>query len=301
MWFKNLLVFRFKKPFEQTVEQLEDQLQEFSFTPCGSQDISKIGFTKAFGKHGHTLVHSSQNQHLIAVTKEEKILPASVIKEALEEKVAHIEQAEARSLHKKEKDSLKDEIIHTLLPRAFSKRATTKALILPQHDLLLVDASSASKADEVLSLLRKAVGSLPILPAQYNSAIEAKLTEWLQQGHAPTPFEMLDEAELKAEMDDGGIVKFKQQALTEDEVLAHIEAGKQVHKVSLSFADSTQFLLQSDGAIKRVKFSEDMRSENQDSEDPAARMDADYSIMCAELGALMAALFEALDVADIHD
>ncbi|GLS82956.1 recombination-associated protein RdgC [Paraferrimonas haliotis] len=294
MWFKNLLVFKFKKPFQLSDEQLEQKLQDFAFQPCSSQDISKIGFSNALGKHGKTLVHSADAQFLVSITKEEKIIPASVIKESLEEKVNQVEQTEGRSLHKKEKDSLKDEIVHTLLPRAFSRRQTTRAVILAKQDLILVDASSATKADEVLSLLRKAVGSLPLVPVAYTSPIQTTLTQWLTQGHAPHPFALLDEAELKLESEAASTVKFKNQGLTEDEVLAHIEAGKVVHKLALDYADSTRFVVDLDGAIKRVKFSEEMRTEHQDSEDPAARLDADFSLMCAELSALLAALFEVL-------
>ena len=58
MWFKNLQVYRFTRPFELTAEQLETQLEACAFTPCGSQDISRFGWTRPFGKLGHTLTLS---------------------------------------------------------------------------------------------------------------------------------------------------------------------------------------------------------------------------------------------------
>lgn len=145
MWFKNLTLYRFNKPFSIETEALETALADFTFSPCGSQDVSKFGFSNALGKKGSTLVHSANNRHLICVTKEEKILPAQVIKESLEEKVAQIEDEENRKLAKKEKDALKDEIITSLLPRAFSRRSQTRALILPELEMILVDSSSATK------------------------------------------------------------------------------------------------------------------------------------------------------------
>lgn len=33
MWFKNLQIYRFTRPFELTVEQLETQLEACAFTP----------------------------------------------------------------------------------------------------------------------------------------------------------------------------------------------------------------------------------------------------------------------------
>ncbi|ASJ96107.1 recombination-associated protein RdgC [Shewanella marisflavi] len=296
MWFKNLTVYRFNKPFSVDTEALEKSLEDFTFSPCSSQDISKFGFSKALGKLGHTLVHSAENRHLICATKEEKILPSQVIKEALDEKVAQIEAEESRKLAKKEKDALKDEITTTLLPRAFSRRSQIHALILPEIEMILVDSSSATKAEELLALLRKALGSLPVIPMSFKTPIESQMTEWLKSNSTPAPFEMQDEAELKSDSDEGGIVRFKQQDLTENEVLAHIEVGKQVHKLALHFGQSIAFVLQSDAGIKRLKFSEEFRAHNDEvgNEDPLARLDADFALMGSELIALMNSLVEVL-------
>ncbi|MEI6859359.1 MAG: recombination-associated protein RdgC [Shewanella sp.] len=296
MWFKNLTVYRFNKPFSVDTEALEKSLGDFTFSPCSSQDISKFGFSNALGKQGQTLVHSANNRHLICVTKEEKILPSQVIKEALEDKVAQIEAEEDRKLAKKEKDALKDEIVMTLLPRAFSRRSQIRALILPEIEMILVDSSSAAKSEEFLALLRKAMGSLPIIPLSFKASIESQLTDWVKTNSTPAPFEMQDEAEFKSDSDEGGIVRFKQQDLTEAEVLAHIEVGKQVHKLALHFGQSIAFLLQSDAGIKRIKFSEEFRAGNDEvgTEDPMARLDADFALMGSELIALMNALVEVL-------
>jgi recombination associated protein RdgC len=296
MWFKNLTVYRFNKPFSTDIEALETALEGFTFSPCSSQDISKFGFSKALGKLGQTLVHSANNRHLICATKEEKLLPSQVIKEALEEKVSLLEEEENRKLTKKEKDALKDEITTTLLPRAFSRRSQIKALLLLDEQLILVDSSSAAKAEELLALLRKALGSLPVVPMSTKTPIEVQMTEWLKQGNAPAPFTIQDEAELKSAADDGATVRFKQQDLSEEEVLAHLETGKQVHKLALHFGQSIAFVLQSDAGLRRLKFSEEFRAATDDvaGEDPLAKLDADFELMSSELVALMLALVDAL-------
>ncbi|BDM65367.1 recombination-associated protein RdgC [Shewanella sp. NFH-SH190041] len=303
MWFKNLTLYRFNKPFSVDADTLEKAMADFCFSPCSSQDISKFGFTNALGKHGQTLVHSAGNRHLISATKEEKILPSQVIKEALEEKVAQLETEENRKLTKKEKDALKDEITTTLLPRAFSRRSQIQALLLPEQQLILVDSSSASKAEELLALLRKALGSLPVIPVSFATPLEVQMTEWLKNGSAPAPFTIQDEAELKAIADEGGIVRFKQQDLSEEEVLAHIETGKQVHKLALHFEQSVAFLLCSDASLKRLKFSEEFRAGNDEvgNDDPLARLDADFALMSGELVALLTSLVHALGGLESND
>lgn len=286
--FKNVIAYRFNKPFTVDAAALESAMEDFKFTPCGSQDISKYGFTNALGKHGQTLVHSAEGYHMVAVTKEVKMLPSSVVKEALDAKVELIEQAEGRKLPKNEKNELKDEVIQEMLPRAFTRQSVTRALIMPESQLILVDSSSYSKAEELLALLRKAIGSLPVIPLSYETPVESTLTEWLKAGAAPLPFEMQNEAELRC--DKTGIAQFKDQDLSEDEVLAHIATGKQVHKLALSYGQSISFIACSDGSLKRIKFGEEFMALNDELDDVAARLDADF-IMCAkELGGFMDSL-----------
>ncbi|WP_163933455.1 recombination-associated protein RdgC [Paraferrimonas sp. SM1919] len=300
MWFKNLLIYRFKETVAIDPDSLEHSLQEFKFSPCGSQDVSKIGFTKAMGKIGHSLVHSANNNHLICVTKEDKILPAAVIKEELETKVAEIEERDARPLRKQEKDALKDDITQMLLPRAFTKRSQTRALIMPEAGLIMVDASSSNKAEEVLALLRKALGSLPILPLNYVEPVDVQLTSWLEQGYAPSPFTIGEEAELKSLSEDGAMVKFKNQVLDDDEVTAHIKAGKVVQKLAMTFGESSDFIFAHDCSIKRLKFTDLIRGENDllGNDDPMARLDADFALMVGELASLANALNQALGEVD---
>lgn len=288
--FKNVIAYRFNKPFTVDASTLESAMEEFKFTPCGSQDVSKYGFSNALGKHGKTLVHSAEGYHMVAVTKEVKMLPSSVVKEALDAKVELIENAEGRKLAKKEKDAIKDEVIQEMLPRAFTRQFVTRALIMPESQLILVDSSSYSKAEELLALLRKALGSLPVIPLSYKTPIESTLTEWLKTGAAPLPFEIKQKAELTSDVKGGGVAQFKDQDLSEDEVLAHIATGKQVHKLALNYGQSMSFIACSDGSLKRIKFADEFMALNDELDDVAARLDADFILCARVLGGLMGEL-----------
>lgn len=292
--FKNIITYRFNKPFSIDAESLEAAINDFKFTPCGSQDISRFGFTPAFGKLGKILVHAAEGYLMVAVTKESKIIPAASIKERLNDKVELLEQSEGRKLSKKEKDALKDEIITEMLPQAFTKQSATKALILLEQQLILIDSSSASKAEELLALLRKALGSLPVIPINYKNPVESNLTDWVKSGFAPSPFELQQEAELRG--NESEVAKFKNQDLAEDEVLAHIENGMQVHKLALKFGQSMTFVMCSSGDLKRVKFSEEFTSGNDElgNDDPAARLDADFVLFSAEIKRLINELSDSL-------
>jgi DNA recombination-dependent growth factor C len=74
------------------------------------------------GKFGSTLTHAASGHILLCALAEEKMLPGTVVKEMLAEKVEAIEFEQGRALKKKEKEALKEEIMHTLLPRAAPAR-----------------------------------------------------------------------------------------------------------------------------------------------------------------------------------
>lgn len=296
LWFKNLMVYRLSRDITLTADVMERQLAEFSFTPCGSQDMAKTGWVSPMGSHSDALTHVAEGQIIICARKEEKMLPASVIKQTLETKINKLEAEQARKLKKTEKDSLKDEVLHSLLPRAFSRFNQTMVWIDTVNNLIMLDCASAKKAEDTLALLRKSLGSLPVVPLTFEKPLELTLTEWVRSGQTPAGFALMDEAELKAILEGGGVIRCKQQDLVCDEIANHIESGKVVTKLALDYQERVQFVIADDASIKRLKFADTLREQNDDidREDVGQRFDADFILMTAELTALTTNLIDAL-------
>ncbi|KAA8726253.1 MAG: recombination-associated protein RdgC [Ewingella americana] len=297
LWFKNLLVYRLSREVSLSADEMEKQLSQFTFTPCGSQDMAKTGWVSPMGSHGgDALTHSHNGQILLCARQEQKILPSPVIKQELQAKIEQIESEQHRKLKKTEKDSLKDEVLHSLMPRAFSRFSQTFMWIDTVNGLIMVDAASAKKAEDMLALLRKSLGSLPVVPLTMESPIELTLTEWVRSGETPAGFTLQDEAELKAILEEGGVIRCKKQALVSDEIATHIENGKLVTKLAVDWQERIAVVLADDGSIKRLKFSDVIREQNDDidRDDFAQRFDADFILMTGELAALIQNLVEAL-------
>lgn len=294
--FKNAMIYRLNRDVTLRADVMEKQLALQLFSPCGSQDLSKTGWVAPHGGKEQPLVYTADGQLLVCARKEEKILPASVIKQALEERVNRLEADQQRKLKKTEKDALKDDVLHMLLPRAFSRFSQTYLWIDPQNHLIIADCASAKKAEDVLALLRKSLGSLPVIPLTLENPPGLTLTEWVRTGSTPQSFQLLDEAELHATLQDGGIIRCKKQELVCDEIAAHIEAGKIVTKLALDWQQRIQFILADDGSLKRLKFSDELGEQNDDihREDPARRFDADFTLMTGELTTLLENLINGL-------
>ena len=106
MWFKNLMSYRLTKPLDWDLNGLQRQLSACEFHPCGSQDQSKFGWTNPL--KGSELLYFSVGKHILLVAKkEEKMLPANVVKRELDERIESLEQKENRKLKKTEKQTLK--------------------------------------------------------------------------------------------------------------------------------------------------------------------------------------------------
>ena len=285
MWFKNLYFFALTREYTHTQSDLETKLAENTFTPCGSTELSHFGWVNALGKHGNAIAHIANNDILLCARKEEKILPAGVIKDQLEEKITLLENEHARSATKKEKEQFKEDIIFELLPRAFSRYTDTHGYISPENNIIVINASSRGKAEDFLALLRKSLGSLPVTSFSPEISVDETMTVWLTDTSFIGNFQLGMEAELNALGDDGAIIRVKNQDLTSDEIKTHLDAEKYVVKVALEWDESLSFVLCDDLAIKRLKFFDVIYEQNEDidNDDVLAKLDADFVLMAGEI------------------
>ncbi|ECS9575932.1 recombination-associated protein RdgC [Salmonella enterica] len=295
-FFKNMLIYRFSRDFNIDIDSLDKKLELFRFSPCGSQDMAKSGWFSPLVQYSDVLYHAVNNQLLLVIRREEKIIPKQTIADEINKKFSTLEQEQGRRLKKTEKDSIRDEVLHSLLPRAFTKNSLVRIWINTAAGFIVVDTSSIKRAEDSLALLRKTLGSLPVVPLTMENPIELTLTEWVRSEAAPSGFSIGDEAVLKAILEDGGTGQFKKQDLACDEILTHIEAGKVVTQISMEWQQLISFTLSCDGILKRVKFADQLISQNDDidREDVVQRFDADIMLMTGELSNLISDLTAAL-------
>ena len=132
---------------------------EAEFTRCQGLDWSSEGFAAPV-PFSPELVFPADFTLRVALKKEEKVLPAGVIRDILEEKIAEIQNNEARNVGRKEKQELKEQITDDLLPRAFTRSSRTEAVFNTRHGYLLVNNAASTKAENILTKLREALGGL---------------------------------------------------------------------------------------------------------------------------------------------
>lgn len=294
MWFKNLRVYRLSQAFEHSPEALAEALALKPFEPCGKQEMFRDGWVSPLGRHGKSLVHSANGYIMISAKRQEKVLPAAVINEYLEEKIIQISQEEGRAVGRGERTNLKDEIVFSLLPNALTKSQVQFAYIAPNEHWLVINASSAKKAEDFLSLLRDVLGSLAVIPLVTKNQPMQTMTRWLENSDLPKGFALGDECELEAPKDEGRIIRCKKQDLTASELINHIHTGMLVKKLALIWQESIEFIVDHELGIKRLKFSDEILDKVNDRhpDSAAEEFDLDFSFMTLELKGFLTALTE---------
>lgn len=296
MWFRNLLPYRLDGEWTLSPGALEAQLAKRPLLPCTGLTAQSQGWVSPRENHAQ-LVHGHGRQMLFALGTETKLLPASVVKDAAKEKAADIERRMGFKPGKKQMRELREQIMSELLPKAFAKRRATRVWIHPEAGWLVVDTSSLKRGDEVLSALRDTLGACPFFPMESAQSPMSCMTTWLAKGDAPGKFSLDQDCEMKSGGDDPAAVRFAKHGLEGEDVRRHVKDGKSVTKLGLTWNDRMRLVLADPGVVRRVRFEmiEQDRAENEPTGGNAdEQFDADFALMCGELGQMLDDLLDSL-------
>ncbi|WP_395790975.1 recombination-associated protein RdgC [Aquimonas sp.] len=294
MFFRNLTLFRYPTSINDSFENLEEALAPHVLKPVGSLELSSRGFVSPFGRGDTVLSHRIGDAVLLTLGGEDKLLPGSVVNDALSAKLDHIRETEGRNPGGRERKRIKDEVLTDLLPRAFARSSRCSAYLDLQLGWAIVDSSSRKNAENFVSAVREALGSFPAVPVNAESSPRALMTAWIAGEPLPDGFVLGDECELRDPVDSGAIVKCRRQELEADEVREHLKCGKQAFQLALIFEERLSFVLGEDLVIRKLKFLETVTESLEQGERDSQRdeVDAVFVLMSGELRILLKRLEE---------
>jgi recombination associated protein RdgC len=290
--FKNLTVYRIGPEWPAAVAAMEESLGKARFVPCGASQPLSAGWVEPRGIAHGPLVEAVGGQLLLKLMVEQKMLPGSVVKRRTEELAQQAEQASGRKPGKKQTKELKEQAVLELLPMAFTKQASINVWIDPKHRLLMIDASSPSKAGDVVTLLVKALDGLAVTELQTASSAAVAMSEWLVSGEPPAGFTIDRECELKSVDEMKSVVRYSRHLLDTDEVRQHITGGKVPTKLAMTWNDRVSFMLTDTMQIKKLSFLDVVFEGHKPDKDEA--FDADAAIATGEMSRLLPDLIDAL-------
>jgi recombination associated protein RdgC len=290
--FKNVIVYRLGADWSATLAQVESALDSARFVECGPSQERSIGWIEPRGEAHGPLVEAVGGQWILKLMIEAKVVPASVLNRKVKDQVDHIETTTGRKPGKKEKRDIKEDLKLSLLPMAFSKQAAVTVWIDPSARLLVLDVGSQAKADEVVTALVKSLdGFAPTLLNTLTSPTVA-MSGWLVSQEPPAGFTVDRECELKATDESKAVVRYARHPLDNDEVVAHVQGGKQASKLALTWDSRVSFMLTESLQIKKIAFLDVVMDGVSDRKNEG--FDTDVVLATGELGRLIPDLVAAL-------
>lgn len=290
MWFKQVTPFRLPELPEK--RYLDESLGNSWFTEPQGLDWFSEGFTHptAFSE---TAVVEVEKTMLIALKREEKVLPSAAIKHKLDEQVVKIQTAEGRNVGRREKHELREAIIDDLLPKALIKSSRTYGLFAGEW--LFVDTANRRKAENMLTKLHEALGGLPAQHLVTRQSPASLMTNWLLQGEAQGRFVLDSDVTLVGAGDVAPKVKISRKDLTAEDVVQHAKNGMKVTELGLVWNDRVAFILTQDLTLKRIQWLDVVQEEAEGSCDDAESMAyATQLLMAAALSVILGELVDLL-------
>jgi recombination associated protein RdgC len=236
-------------------------------------------------------VHAYGQHWLIAFGVEKKLLPASVVNQHAKNRVTQIEQMQGYKAGKKQIRDIKEATVIELLPRAFAQRHKTYAWIDALNNRLILDTSSAHKAEEFIEVLLKTVQGITLAPLDTKISPSSAMTRWLSGDDLPSIFTVDRDCELQGMSDEKETIKYTHHILEAEETARHIRAGKKAIKLAMTWDSKISFVLQDNLQLRRIAPQDILKESTESAEELFV---SDFTIMTGELSQLIIDLIEAL-------
>jgi recombination associated protein RdgC len=292
MWFKNLQVYRLPVKWAMTAASLAEALVSQAFTPASSSELLRQGWAPV--RDSGDLVHAVNGQFLLKLVTEKKVLPAKAVKQRAAEMADKLEEEQGFRPGKKAMKELTERAADEMLPRAFTVRSHVNVWIDPVNGWLVVDAASASKADDVIKLLLKAVDKLPLESLRVQRSPVGVMTAWLQDDEAPYNFTIDQDTELRATGESKAAVRYVRHSLDPEDVGRHIKAGKQCTRLAMTWNSRISFVLTEQLSVRAIKPLDVIKENEAITYSDDERFDNDMMLMTGELAKMLADMVEAL-------
>lgn len=322
MLFKTFTPVRLSAKRPLTLAVLKAALEKRPFVPCDNSQMVSSGFVPPVPKASEDLVHrvtggDGTEYLLVSMMTESRLLPASVVKKALQERCEALFKVTGKYPAKKEKSLLKEEVTRALMPRAFTRQNETRALFALKNGWLFVESSSNNKTDEFVTRLVGALDFLPVRRFQTQQALPVAMVTWLNNCDAPEHMTVDRDCELKSP-DSGAAVRYAHHNLDSPEVRKHLAEGKLPVSLAMTFDSRVSFVLDHRLVFKKVTFelsaprmsmpadapvgqgfaAETLPPENRAADDAAAAetadVDANVLLVASDYVAILAAIAEDL-------
>lgn len=285
---------------ELSKDSVDYDLTAGAFAPCAPTEPSTVGLVPPATEMGEGLSLWSDQDCLLSVQFEDKVIPTDALKRRVEAMAKDLEANTGRKPGSKARKELKEQALHELLPTALTKRTKVPVWISVGTSMLCVGTSSQARADRIVSMLVKLIDGLAIGLMSPARLPTNAMGAWLMEGEAPAKFTLDDSLELRGQDERKSVVRYERLSVDSDEIREHLKSGKAPTKLAMTYDDRVSFVLTDTMVLQKIELL-DLVFEGDTGQHESQTL-ADLAICAGELKQLIAALIEELGgLLSFHD
>ncbi|MGL4449317.1 MAG: recombination-associated protein RdgC [Shewanella sp.] len=171
---KAMMLYFIRDGFNVTYESVSQAVEQCRLKGLESSlgGIKAMGFVPVMAGGDAPLVHTvggfaanpDAGGFCLKVGMEARVIPSDCVRRKLKSEIDEIQKREVRFVRGKEKHELEMNIIEAMAVNAPIRYRELSMMVLPSKQLMAVFTSNSADVDDMTYLLRRALGSLPIMP-----------------------------------------------------------------------------------------------------------------------------------------
>ncbi len=295
MLFKSFMVFQITQCPAINIEKAQQALEAES-APLNISALEQLRWMSPFGYGHEALAHSIGDNILLCAERAQKVLPASILNQNVQETAATIAHAENRQVSKREMASIREQTYGQMLSKAFVKKTHIMAYLDLKQKRLILGTTNKALADTFLDLLFKTFNDLCLARLDPTLPGGIAMTGWLKNDDLPEPFTLAYDCEVVDLEEKQSKLKFKGMPLQDPDIISHLTPSRQVAKLSMMMDEKLMFTLNQDLSISGLKYLELLQTSRSEiaTDTKASELDADFAIASDTINTLIDALVHAL-------
>lgn len=274
---------------QMRADMLQEALEPHQAGPTMAMEVVSMGWVPPV-KDG-ALAHLVGEHILLSLRTTKKLIPSKVVAKAAAVRADEIEREQGFKPGRKQMREIKEKVMDTLLPTALSVDTDTRVWIDIGANRLIIDTSSDARADEALQMLNRAVERMPLANLHLEMAPATAMTEWIARDEAPPNFTIDTDTEFRSSGEGRASVRYVRQSVEADQARAHIEAGKQVTRLAMTWADRISFVLTEGMTLARITPLDVIKAEGEEAE---RGFDGEFLLLAGECRKLIDDLVDAM-------
>lgn len=237
------------------------------------------------------LTYGPDTAVLVCIRSATRVIDKEELAARINRRINEIEDTTGEKVNKKMKQQLAEEVAAAMLPDAKIHVSDLFVIIdiSKEYGRVYALSNSSKTVDTGFAVIRRAVGSFPVIPVATEKVPEQEMTEWLRNKDTGNKQIVVSASAAIKGITDKSEIKLKNVDLFSEEVLKHIEENNRyVVKLAIDFNKSDDsylcsFTLDEFLSLTGVNYDDALKAKGWDEETTQAKWGTDHALLVGAL------------------